>query len=73
MDRAFRNIVTLFHASITDAAIMCSTTPARALGLTRFGVIAEGTVADLVVLDRAFRVTRTFIDGEEIFTGSANL
>jgi len=67
MDRAFRNIVTLFHASITDAAIMCSTTPARALGLTRFGVIAEGNVADVVVLDRAFRVTRTFIDGEEIY------
>jgi N-acetylglucosamine-6-phosphate deacetylase len=72
MDRAFRNIVTLFHASIPEAAVMCSTTPARALGLTRFGVIAEGNVADLVVLDRAFRVTRTFIDGEEIFTRGAN-
>jgi len=67
MDRAFRNIVTLFHASITQAAIMCSTTPARALGLTRFGVIAEGNVADLAVLDRGFRVTRTFIEGEEVF------
>jgi len=68
MDRAFRNIVTLFHASITQAAIMCSTTPARALGLTRFGVIAEGNVADLAVLDRGFRVVRTFIEGEEVFT-----
>jgi N-acetylglucosamine-6-phosphate deacetylase len=73
MDRAFRNIVTLFQASIPEAAVMCSTTPARALGLTRFGVIAEGNVADLVVLDRAFRVVRTFIDGEEIFTRGANL
>jgi N-acetylglucosamine-6-phosphate deacetylase len=68
MDRAFRNIVTLFHASIPQAATMCSTTPSRALGLTGFGVIAEGNVADLVVLDRAFRVMRTFIDGEEVFT-----
>ena len=67
MDRAFRNIVTLFHAAITQAAIMCSTTPARALGLTGFGVIAEGNVADLVVLDRAFRVVRTFIEGEEVY------
>ena len=67
MDRAFRNIVTLFHARITQAAIMCSTTPSRALGLTGFGVIAEGNVADLVVLDRAFRVVRTFIDGEEVY------
>ena len=68
MDRAFRNIVTLFHAAITQAAIMCSTTPSRALGLTGFGVIAEGNVADLVVLDRAFRVVRTFIEGEEVFS-----
>ena len=68
MDRAFRNIVTMFHASIVQAAIMCSTTPARALGLTGFGVIAEGNVADLVVLDRGFRVVRTFIDGEEVFS-----
>ena len=68
MDRAFRNIVTMFHASITQAAVMCSTTPARALGLTRFGVIAEGNVADLAVLDRGFRVVRTFIEGEEVFT-----
>jgi len=67
MDRAFRNVVTLFHAAITQAAIMCSTTPARALGLTGFGVIAEGNVADLVVLDRAFRVVRTFIEGEEVY------
>ncbi|HEY3160999.1 MAG TPA: N-acetylglucosamine-6-phosphate deacetylase [Vicinamibacterales bacterium] len=73
MDRAFRNIVTMFHASITQAAIMCSTTPARALGLTRFGVIAEGNVADLVVLNRGFHVTRTFIDGEEVFTSGASL
>ena len=67
MDRAFRNIVTLFEASITDAAIMCATTPARALGLTGFGVIAEGNVADLVVMDRGFRVMRTFVGGDEIY------
>jgi len=67
MDRAFRNIVTMFHASIAEAAIMCSTTPARAVGLTGFGVIAEGQAADFVVLDRAFRVAKTFIDGEEIY------
>jgi N-acetylglucosamine-6-phosphate deacetylase len=67
MDRAFRNIVTMFDMSITEAAMMCSTTPARAVGLTRFGVIAEGNVADLVVLDRAFRVRRTLIGGETVY------
>ena len=72
MDRAFRNIVTMFRSSITEAAILCSTTPARALGLTGFGVIAEGNIADLVVLDRAFRVTRTFIDGQQVYDSGAD-
>jgi N-acetylglucosamine-6-phosphate deacetylase len=67
MDRAFRNIVTMFHMSIPQAAVICATTPARAMGLTRFGVIAEGNVADFVVLDRAFRVVRTLIDGEQVY------
>ena len=67
MDRAFRNIVSMFDRSITEAAVMCSTTPARAMGLARFGVIAEGNVADLVILDRAFRVRRTLIGGETVY------
>jgi N-acetylglucosamine-6-phosphate deacetylase len=67
MDRAFRNVVSMFDLSIREAAAMCSTTPARALGLTGFGVLAEGNVADVVVLDRAFRVVRTFIGGEQVY------
>ena len=59
MDRAFRNIVTSFGGSLVDAALLCSTNSARALGLSGFGVLADGAVADLVVLDRAFRVVRT--------------
>ena len=70
MDRAFRTIVTRFGSSIVEAATMCSTTPARELGLTGFGVIAVGAVADLVVLDRGFRVMKTFIGGEQ--AGSLN-
>jgi len=67
MDRAFRTIVTMFGGSVVEAAVICSTTPARELGLTGFGLIAEGAVADLVVLDRGFRVVRTFIDGHEVY------
>jgi N-acetylglucosamine-6-phosphate deacetylase len=66
MDRAFRTLVTRFGSSIVEAATMCSTTPARELGLTGFGVIAIGATADLTVLDRAFRVVRTFIAGEQV-------
>jgi N-acetylglucosamine-6-phosphate deacetylase len=66
MDRAFRTIVSRFASTIVEASTMCSTTPARELGLTGFGVIAVGAVADLVVLDRGFRVVRTFIGGEQV-------
>jgi N-acetylglucosamine-6-phosphate deacetylase len=70
MDRAFGTIVTVFGFSVAEAAVLCSTTPARELGLTGFGVLARDAVADLVVLDRGFRVVRTFIDGEQVFARS---
>jgi N-acetylglucosamine-6-phosphate deacetylase len=66
MDRAFRNAVTGFGASLVDAAALCSTNPARALGLSGFGVLAEGAAADVVILDRGFRVVRTFIAGQDV-------
>jgi N-acetylglucosamine-6-phosphate deacetylase len=65
MDRAFRNIVTSFGGSLADAALLCSTNPARALGLSGFGVLADGAIADIVVLDRGFRVKRTLIGGRQ--------
>jgi N-acetylglucosamine-6-phosphate deacetylase len=46
---------------------MCATNPARALGLAGHGVIAEGAVADLTVLDRHLRVLRTFVGGSQAF------
>jgi N-acetylglucosamine-6-phosphate deacetylase len=67
MDRAFRNVVVAFGASLTEAAVMCSTTPARQLGLDGFGVLAVGAVADLVVLDRGLGVRRTFIAGRQVW------
>jgi N-acetylglucosamine-6-phosphate deacetylase len=70
MDRAFANIVTLFGGSLVDAALMCATNPARALGLAGHGVIAEGAVADVTLLDRDLRVVRTYIDGVEAFAAA---
>ena len=67
MDRAFRTLVVAFGQSIVAAATMCATTPARELGLTGLGVLGEGAVADFVVLDRSFRVVRTFVDGVQVW------
>jgi N-acetylglucosamine-6-phosphate deacetylase len=71
MDRAFRNLVTMCGASIPDAAVMCSTSPARALGLTGFGVIAEGATADLAVIDAQFYVMHTYIAGACVYSRAA--
>ncbi|MEQ1574887.1 MAG: N-acetylglucosamine-6-phosphate deacetylase [Vicinamibacterales bacterium] len=75
MDGALRMLVGIIGLPLVDAAALCSTTPARALGLTGLGLIAEGAVADIVVLDRSLRVVRTFIDGREVYvnTGAAAL
>ena len=67
MDRAFRTIVTIFGFSVSEASVLCSTTPAKELGLAGFGVLAEGGVADVVILDRQFGVVRTFINGAPVF------
>ncbi len=49
--------------SLTDAVQMASTTPACILGLKQKGAIAVGMDADLVLLDDAFQVQWTMIDG----------
>jgi N-acetylglucosamine-6-phosphate deacetylase len=71
MDRAFAKLVTVVGVSPVEAAIMCATTPARALKLQGFGVIAEGAVADLAVLDRGLNVVQTYIGGELVWSRPA--
>jgi N-acetylglucosamine-6-phosphate deacetylase len=46
---------------------MCSTTPARELGLRGHGVIAAGAIADLVVLDANLDVRQTWIGGQRVY------
>jgi N-acetylglucosamine-6-phosphate deacetylase len=67
MDRAFAVLVRKFGVSPVDAATVCSTSPARALGLSGFGVIAPGAAADLAVLDEDFTLRQTWIGGELAF------
>ena len=69
MDRAFAKLVSEVGLSLSDAATVCSATPARALGLQGFGVIAPGTIADLVVLDRDLRVVQTWVAGTLAWQG----
>ena len=67
MDRAFACLVGQAGVGLVDGARMCSTTPARELGLQGHGVLAAGAVADLVVLDANLNVRQTWIGGEAVF------
>jgi N-acetylglucosamine-6-phosphate deacetylase len=64
MDRAFALLTSVIGLSPVDAAVLCATTPARALGLGGLGVIAEGAIADLAVLGPELTVLQTWIAGE---------
>lgn len=67
MDGAFRRLTGEMGFSPVAAAVMCSTTPARELGLVGHGVLAEGAVADLVVLDRSGAVIQTYVGGRLVY------
>jgi N-acetylglucosamine-6-phosphate deacetylase len=68
MDGAFRTLVEGMGFSPVEAATMCATTPARELGLVGHGVLAEGAVADLVILDARFFVVQTYVGGRLAFS-----
>lgn len=65
MDRAFACLVSAAGVDLIHAAEMCSTTPARELGLTGLGRLTAGANADFVVLNRELRVLHTWIDGTQ--------
>jgi N-acetylglucosamine-6-phosphate deacetylase len=68
MDQAFALAVNSVGLSLPEAATICSTTPAREMGLNGFGVIAAGATADIVVLDKALRVVRTYVGGQLVYS-----
>jgi N-acetylglucosamine-6-phosphate deacetylase len=64
MDAAFRNIIAATGCSLAEAAQMCATTPAAAIGVgDRIGQITLGYDADLVILDQALHVAHTIVGG----------
>ena len=68
MDRAFQKLVGTMKLSLVDAATLCSTTPARELGLVGHGILARDALADFVVLDDKFSVVQTYIAGQLVYS-----
>ena len=67
MDRVFQLLTGRVGLALGDAVTVCSTTPARELGLVGHGVLAVDAVADLVVLDQQFSVVQTYVGGELVY------
>jgi N-acetylglucosamine-6-phosphate deacetylase len=67
MDQAFQMLVGRVGLSLVDAATMCSTTPARELGLVGYGLLAPEAAADLVVLDPQLGVVQTYVGGRLVY------
>ena len=63
MDGAFRMLVHQAGLSVVEAACLCATTPAQALGRPDLGQLDVGRAADLVVLDASFQVRQTWVNG----------
>jgi N-acetylglucosamine-6-phosphate deacetylase len=67
MDRAFAVLAAVMRLNLVEAATICATSPARALGLQGFGAIAPGAVADLAVLRADLTVAQTWIGGALVY------
>jgi N-acetylglucosamine-6-phosphate deacetylase len=71
MDRAFQTLVAQVGLSVVDAATICSTSPARELGLIGHGMLMPDAVADLVILDPQFSVVQTYLAGQLVYARGA--
>lgn len=66
LDQAVRNLV-LGGAGLPQAIHAATAAPARLIGRDDLGNLREGCTADVAVLDDELRVTRTLVDGAEVF------
>ena len=65
MDQALRNLISI-GLDLADASKRVSTYAADFLGLTERGRLQTNSYADMVVLDRAFKLIAVYIEGEKI-------
>jgi len=65
MDQLLQNMVHLANATLPDAVMMASETPAKIVGLTDRGTLDLGKRADIVLFDENLQITRTIVGGED--------
>jgi len=68
MDAIVRILVERLGWNLGEALFMAATTPADSLGRHDLGRIAQGALADLVVLDADLQVAMTIVNGKIVYT-----
>lgn len=69
MIEGVRNLVEHVNIALDEALRMATLYPARAMGVDKtLGSIETGKVANLTVFTRDFKITRTIVNGNEVFT-----
>jgi N-acetylglucosamine-6-phosphate deacetylase len=68
MDRVFRFLVDEVGLTLSDASRVCAATPASELNLRDIGTLTPGAIADVVVLDAEYHVTRTYVAGRLVYS-----
>lgn len=65
---AVRNMIEFTGCSVHEAIACASHNPARYLGISEVtGALREGLAADIAILDSNFDVTRTYVDGNQVW------
>jgi N-acetylglucosamine-6-phosphate deacetylase len=68
---ALRNLVMWTEASVDEAVLAVTRTPAALVGLTDRGEIRDGSRGDVVVLTESLEIRATIIGGEVIYDAGA--
>lgn len=69
MIEGVRNLVEHVNIALDEALRMATLYPARAMGVDKtLGTIEAGKVANLTVFTRDYKITRTLVNGNEVFT-----
>lgn len=72
MDRAVANLAAMTSATVEDALLAATRTPARVTGMTDRGVLGQGLRADITVLSPDLVVELTIVDGEIVYHRAAD-
>jgi N-acetylglucosamine-6-phosphate deacetylase len=65
---ALKNFVGWTGWTLEDALLSVTVNPAKALGFETKGVLERGADADIAIMDRNFRVVKTFVGGKLVWT-----